>query len=202
VLRREIVGFGQWFLAPPLAALISMAACSLAPTAADWPFAGAALGTASYATFPLPQYGFWFVAGLHAAHGGRWPALWCWLLAGAATAGFCLIWRENGALPARFPPSAAWVFGAALPLMVTACVARLAAARVTLPQWTLMPGRHVLFFLMASNLALFANRYVNGKSVMDLPSAVGAAAALVCVIIVLRLAWDQASARLQAKPGK
>ena len=123
-------------------------------------------------------------------------------LGGAATAGFCLIWRENGALPARFPPSAAWVFGAALPLMVTACVARLAAARVTLPQWTLMPGRHVLFFLMASNLALFANRYVNGKSVMDLPSAVGAAAALVCVIIVLRLAWDQASARLQAKPGK
>ena len=195
-LRPQIVSFGQWAWAPSLAGLVSLAACSLAPTALEWPFVGAAFGSPSFPTFPLPQYGFWFALGIYAARGGRRVAWAPWLLAALASAAFCLAWYAKGALPMRFPPSAFWVAGAALPLLVTVRLARAVTERVPVPAWALTPGRHVLFFLMASNLALFANRYFNGKSVMDLPFAVGAALTLTGAIIVARLAWDGAARRL------
>ena len=202
LFRGQVVALGRSFWAPPLAALVGVAACAFAPTAVDWPFVGALFGTAAFPTFPLPQYGFWFVAGLHAARGGQWQALWCGLLAAAATAAFCLVWRDSGMLPARFPPSALWVFGAAFPLTVTLWLVRLIARRTALPDWTLMPGRHVLFFLVASNVALFANRFVNGKSFLNLAEVTAATVLLIGMIGVLRFAWDKALGRLQANPGK
>ncbi len=199
--RPQVIAFGQRAWAPLFAGLVSLAACLLAPTALEWPLIGAAFGSLSFPTFPLPQYGFWFALGIYVARGGRAMAPAPWLLAGAATLAFCLAWHANGALPMRFPPSPFWVAGAALPLLFTVWLARAATERLSFPAWAMSPGRHVLFFLMASNLALFANRYVNGKSVMDLPLAIGAALLLIGAIIIARLGWDDAARRLTRNPG-
>ena len=76
-----------------------------------------------------------------------------------ATAIFAyVVWRAGGELPARFPPSVAWIIGPALPLLLYLMVAR-GLAILPIPALLLGPGRHVLAALLVSNLIIFALRW-------------------------------------------
>lgn len=119
------------------------------------------VGHTGMANFPLLVYLPWFLVGIwYGSHRVRW---WHFGLALVATG--CFVWQSYrlGMYPERFPPSILWVIGAAAPMLAYVAVSRWLAARVRIPDVLLTPGRHVLSFLVLSNLALFATRYVAGR---------------------------------------
>ena len=147
-----------------------------------WPATATIVGTRNFASFPLLAYLPWFLIGVRlGAAGGRVPAGW-WLAALAATSAFALHLWQTGALPGRFPPTALWVMGAALPLAAYWAACRRIAQRTTPPWPVLLPGRYVLRFLVLSNLAIFAARHLWDRPVTAVWSWLAVSAALLLAI--------------------
>ncbi|MCC3377323.1 acyltransferase [Cohnella sp. REN36] len=123
------------------------------------PQLGPLLGTRDFASFPVLQYFPFYLAGMLFA---RHRVVWNWrVLAGAAVATAAFVWKtfaaEAPALPERFPPSIWWIVGPALILYGYYLLARLLdrfPRRVAAPLAAM--GRNVLWFLVMTNVLLFA----------------------------------------------
>jgi hypothetical protein len=93
---------------------------------------------------------------------------------------------ETGQFPNRFPPTILWIVGPAALLLTYLWLCRFIAARVSLPAPLLTPGRHVLSFLVLSNIGFFATRYFMGKPVR---STLIALLVTVGVLVLLSAGW-------------
>ncbi|MCJ8014159.1 acyltransferase [Paenibacillus sp. KQZ6P-2] len=119
---------------------------------------GPLIGTREFASFPVLQYLPYYIAGvLFAKHRITWD--WRVLIAAAAASG-SFVWRwvssENQVLPERFPPSVWWIIGSALILYGYYLLSRLMdRIPVSLTPLEAM-GRNVLWFLVMSNMLIFA----------------------------------------------
>ncbi len=136
------------------------------------------------ANFPLLPYLPWFLLGIW--YGTHPVRLWHFVPALAIT-GYCFWFTyQTGGFPQRFPPTILWIVGPAAILLAYVAASRWVAARVRIPDILLTPGRHVLSFLVLSNVALFATRFAMGRIVrntlMDAVVAIG-------ILVVLTLGW-------------
>jgi hypothetical protein len=116
------------------------------------------LGTRDFASFPVLQYLPYYIVGmLFAKHriGWDWRVLTGTLI---ATGAFVWKWQsaEGNVLPERFPPSLWWIIGPALLLygyyLLSRLMERYPAPFVPLEAM----GRNVLWFLVMSNVLIFA----------------------------------------------
>lgn len=161
VARPLLVAIGSnWLLLA--AAIVACFASTFVVISQDVPGLATVIGTRNFASFPILPYLPWFLVGIAFARRPELPRWVEWVLAAAGTGVFAyFVWRHGGELPERFPPSIAWVVGAALPLLIYLVSAR-GLARVRLPSFLLQPGRHVLAALLTSNLAIFGLRWWQG----------------------------------------
>jgi hypothetical protein len=116
-----------------------------------------------------------------------------WLFGPAIVASGALVafMAMNHELPGRFPPSAFWVAGGALPLMIYLFVSQLVGGRFSVPEVLTLPGKHVLRFLVLSNLTIFATRYFFKRPLSDWPLAFGFALAVIVAITLVSLVIDR-----------
>jgi len=114
------------------------------------------VGTRDFASFPvLPYFPYYIVGMLFARHRIVWDLR---VLAGSAAASGAFVWKwlQAGGWPERFPPSIWWILGPALALYGYVLLARL----LDRLSGSLTPleamGRNVLWFLVMSNMLIFA----------------------------------------------
>ncbi|MNC12375.1 hypothetical protein D3C76_65060 [compost metagenome] len=145
---------------------------------------GPLIGARGFATFPVLQYFPYYIAGMVFARHGIRADLWVLLAASAATGAFIMNWLVNDRiLPERFPPSIWWITGPALPLYTLYLLARL-LERAALPLQPLETlGRNVLWFLVMSNILIFAlrGRQGNEREIAGVGGAMLTAAVLLLV---------------------
>jgi fucose 4-O-acetylase-like acetyltransferase len=116
------------------------------------------LGTREYASFPVLQYLPYYIIGILFA---RYRIVWDWrVLTGTVVATGAFLWKwqsaEGNILPDRFPPSIWWIIGPALILYGYYLLSRL-MENYPMPFVPLEAmGRNVLWFLVMSNVLIFA----------------------------------------------
>ncbi|MBN9310561.1 hypothetical protein [Devosia sp.] len=142
------------------------------------------VGHTGMANFPLLPYLPWFLLGIW--YGGKPVRLWHFLPAFAITAYCFWFTMRTGGFPQRFPPTILWIVGPAAILLAYLALSRWIAARVRIPGMLLIPGRHVLNFLVLSNVAFFTTRFFLRQplrnTLMDVVVTLG-------VLIVLTAGW-------------
>lgn len=164
---------------------------------ANWPLTATLVGTTRFASFPLLPYLPWFLFGIALVRQGQRLRLWHWLGAVVASAALLVFMQQSGGLPGRFPPTLLWVIGAALPLVLYWQVSRIVAGRVVFPAWTLLPGRHVLAFLLFSNLAIFVTRNLMGRPVTSVTAWIGVSTGLLITIGITLFVRQSLEARFR-----
>jgi hypothetical protein len=196
-----------WVAERPLALVVVLAACfaaTLVTMDQGWPLTATLVGTTRFASFPLIPYLPWFLVGISVGRAGGdvlgplirpsgtfsrkgrrgWrpgllPVLW--FLSVVATGWLVLSLWQTGQLPGRFPPTVMWIVGPALVLMGYVAVAQ-GLGRLRMPDWVSLPGRHVLSYLLVSNLTIFAVRNLMGKPVRSVVAWLAVSAALLVAI--------------------
>ncbi|QEE40581.1 MULTISPECIES: hypothetical protein [unclassified Methylobacterium] len=93
----------------------------------------------------------------------------------------------------RFPPSTVWVIGPALFLLLYRAASMAIVRRIAVPRLWTSPGRHVLIYLVASNLSLFAVQNVWGPIARSPWEAAALTIVLMAAITVLRAALTRAT---------
>ena len=164
------------------------------------PLSGTIIGHTQYASFPLLAYLPWFLLGIW--YGTNKLRLWHFIPALAVTALFFYLSARAGEYPPRFPPSALWVAGPALFLLGYLALTRWFCARVSLPGWMLLPGQHVLSFLIVSNLLIFAGRYLFNRAVRAEWAAVLVTIALLGAITFGWVQWRRWRPSVPASTGR
>jgi hypothetical protein len=161
VARPVLVAIGNnWLLL--VVAILTCFASTFVVVSQDVPAMATLVGTRNFASFPVLAYLPWFLVGIAFARRPQLPRWIEWALAAIGSGVFVyFLWRNGGQLPERFPPSIAWVVGAAVPLLVYLMLAR-GLARLRVPPILLQPGRHVLAALVVSNLTIFGLRWWQG----------------------------------------
>lgn len=173
-----------WVAERPLALAVVSAACfaaTLVTMDQGWPLTATLVGTTRFASFPLIPYLPWFLVGIALGRAGEVLTVWHWI--GAAVATGWLVWSlwQTGQLPGRFPPTVLWIVGPALVLMGYVAVAQ-GLGQLRLPDWVSLPGRHVLSYLLVSNLTIFAVRNLMGKPVRSVVAWLAVSAVLLVAI--------------------
>jgi hypothetical protein len=116
------------------------------------------IGTRDFASFPVVQYFPYYLIGMLFA---RYRIVWEWrVLTVATVATGVFLWKwlsaDKNVLPERFPPSIGWIIGPALILYGYYLLSRL-MERYPTPFVPLEAmGRNVLWFLVMSNVLIFA----------------------------------------------
>lgn len=142
------------------------------------------VGHTGMANFPLLPYLPWFLLGIW--YGSHRVRLWH-LVPALAMSGYCFWFTlRTGGFPQRFPPTILWIAGPAAILLAYLAASRWITARVRIPDVLLTPGRHVLSFLVLSNLALFATRNFMRQPVRNTLTVLVVTIAL---LLVLSLGW-------------
>ena len=183
VARPALVAIGR----NPWVLLMATAAClatTFYTTGTIFPLLPTVVSHTGFANFPLLPYLPWFLVGIW--YGSHPVRAWHFVPALAITGYLYWVTIQTGQFPNRFPPTILWIAGPAALLLAYLALCRLLAARVNIPRVLLTPGRHVLSFLVLSNLAFFATRYFIGKPVR---STVIAALVTLAVVVVLTAAW-------------
>lgn len=169
-----------------------------------WPLTATLIGTTNFASFPLLPYLPWFLVGIALGRAGGRLTIWHWL--GAVAASGWLVWSlwQTGQLPGRFPPTILWIIGPALALLVYLMIAKAITSRLTVQGWLTVPGRHVLSFLLVSNLMLFTLRNLLGRPVLNVWTWLAATVAVLALISTCWLLWErtQARTRVPAMPTR
>lgn len=175
------IGRNPWLM------LVATAVClatTFYTTGAIFPLLPTIVSHTGFANFPLLPYLPWFLLGIWY---GSYPVrAWHFVPALAITGYLYWVTIQAGQFPNRFPPTILWIVGPAAILLAYLAVCRLIAARVNIPNVLLTPGRHVLSFLVLSNLGFFATRYFIGKPVR---STLTAALVTLTMIVVLAAGW-------------
>lgn len=183
VARRYFLTVGSRLVLVILISAVCLA-LTLVTTAVDLPLLATLIGTRNYASFPLLPYLPWFLFGIYLSQRRRRPNRLEWVVSVLLTAGFAFVVMRFGEPPGRFPPSALWILGAALPLLIYLWVARALASRLNIPNWLLAPGRHVLASLLVSNLIIFSARNWFDRPLYSAGLVVAAAAGLLLVVTI------------------
>ena len=175
------IGRNPWLL---LAATVACLATTFYSTGAIVPLLPTLVSHTGFANFPLLCYLPWFLLGIW--YGSHPVRAWHFVPALAITGYLYWVTLQTGQFPNRFPPTILWIVGPAAILLAYLWVCRFVAARVSIPNVLLTPGRHVLSFLVLSNIGFFATRYFIGKPVR---STLIAALVTVGVLVVLSAGW-------------
>lgn len=178
-----------------VAAGMACLASTLVVADQGWPLSATLVGTTRFASFPILPYLPWFLLGVAIGGDGGLPRLWHLLAGLAGTVAFMLSWWVSGHPPARFPPSAAWIVGAGLPLLGLLLLSGRLAGWLALPGWLTLPGRHVLSYLVASNLAIFLIRNLVGRPVRDVTTWLALSGAIILAIGLFWWLLEQRRAR-------
>lgn len=183
VARPALLAMGRnaWLL---LVATVACLATTFVTTGAIFPLLPTLVSHTGFANFPLLPYLPWFLLGIW--YGGHPVRAWHFVPALAITGYLYWVTIQTGQFPNRFPPTILWIIGPAAILLAYLALCRFIAARVSTPAVLLTPGRHVLSFLVLSNIALFATRYFMGKPVR---STLIAALVTLAVVVVLSAGW-------------
>ncbi|KFL32671.1 hypothetical protein JP75_00480 [Devosia riboflavina] len=148
------------------------------------PASATLLSTTLFASFPLLPYLPWFLVGIRLWRSGGKLSWLHWALAVLCSGFLALQIHQTGALPGRFPPTVLWVIGPALALALYWALARLLAAHV--PNVLLLPGRHVLSYLLVSNLLIFSARRIWGRPLTAVETWLGSTLG---VLVVIGVGW-------------
>lgn len=155
-----------------------------------WMKWGPLVGTRDFASFPVLQYFPYYLLGMLFA---RYRIVWDWrVLAGAIVASGAFLWKwlsaDGQPLPERFPPSIWWIVGPALPLygyyLLSRLMERYPAPFVPLEAM----GRNVLWYLVMSNVLIFALKGNQGNSLL-VSSWDGFLMAIVLLAVVSFSVW-------------
>lgn len=189
VARPVLVWVGSHIVALLIAIVLCLASTGLV-VEDGWPFA-TLVGTRAYASFPVLAYLPWFLVGISLGRASGKLTLWHGAIACLGTGWMLWGLLETGILPERFPPTPGWIVGPALALLVYLLVAKAIARWLVVPGWITVSGRHVLSFLLLSNLGIFSLRYFEGRLVLNVWSWLGLTAAILAVIGAGWLLWER-----------
>jgi hypothetical protein len=120
------------------------------------PHLGLLIGTHGFAAFPVVQYSPFYLLGIFFARqrlGFHWLSA---VIAFALTGTFIFAAWQQGAFPSRFPPSLLWIIAPSGFLYLYYLLATWLSKKVNVPEIFLQPGKNVLFYLLISNLMIFA----------------------------------------------
>ena len=165
---------------------LCLACCFLPYSLISFPPLGLLIGTEDFAAFPVVQYFPLFLIGCFFARqqvgiSKRYALLSLVLILSFAIANYL-----NGHFPTRFPPSLIWVassFGMVYVYFALAIVLEQSLPGIT--RWLHAIGRNVLFWLVASNLALYLLVPVLGLKTLNIPETLGAYAAIIVIILYM-----------------
>jgi len=175
------IGRNPWLL---VVATLACLATTFYTTGAIVPLLPTLVSHTGFANFPLLPYLPWFLLGIW--YGSHPVRAWHFVPALAITGYLYWVTIQTGQFPNRFPPTILWIVGPAAILIAYLWLCRFIAARVSIPNVLLTPGRHVLSFLVLSNIGFFATRYFMGKPVR---SSLTAALVTVGVLVLLSAGW-------------
>jgi len=188
VARPALVAIaGKWWLLTVAIALCF--ASTFVTTSVNVPLSATIVANTNYANFPLLAYLPWFLFGIRLGQEGGRLRWWYWPVALVATGYFYWQTAQAGGYPSRFPPSIAWVIGPAAFLLAYVALSQ-AIAHFALPAVILTPGRHVLMYLVLSNLIIFAARNRFGQPIHQFWQAALVAIAILLAITVFALAYE------------
>lgn len=148
------------------------------------PASATLVGTTLFASFPLLPYLPWFLVGIRLGRSGGKLSRGYWAVAVLCSGALAFHVQQAGVLPGRFPPTVLWVIGPALALALYWALARFLAARM--PKVLLLPGRHVLSYLLVSNLLIFSARRIWGRPITEVETWLGSTLG---VLVVLGVGW-------------
>ncbi len=117
---------------------------------------GLLIGTRNFAAFPVLQYFPFYLIGMYFA---KYKVGWNWRVLAvsiAATGIFALYWIIDGHMPSRFPPSIYWILSPCVLLYGYYMLSRLLDRLRAYTGFLRFMGSHVLFYLLLSNMMIFA----------------------------------------------
>ena len=124
---------------------------------------GLLIGTNKFACFPVIQYSPLYLIGIYfARHQIKFNRM-ALLISSAFTLSFISYLLYTHKLPNRFPPSLFWIVGSALFLYIYFLASNLLAAKLKKIELLEKPGQNVLFYLLVSNIFIFAIHSIYGN---------------------------------------
>ena len=124
---------------------------------------GLLIGTNKFACFPVIQYSPLYLIGIYfARHQIKFNRM-ALLISSAFTLSFISYLLYTHKLPNRFPPSLFWIVGSALFLYIYFLGSNLLAAKLKKIELLDKLGKNVLFYLLVSNIFIFAIHSIYGN---------------------------------------
>ncbi|RYE43471.1 MAG: hypothetical protein EOP24_28130 [Hyphomicrobiales bacterium] len=190
------IGRNPWLL---VVATLACLATTFYSTGVIVPLLPTLVSHTGFANFPLLPYLPWFLLGIW--YGSHPVRAWHFVPALAMSGYLYGVTMQTGQFPNRFPPTILWIVGPAAILLAYLWLCRFVAARVNLPDVLLTPGRHVLSFLVLSNIGFFATRYFMGKPVRTTLIAVLVTFGLLVVLSAGWYAWERLRRATRLRPA-
>lgn len=190
------IGRNPWLL---VVATLACLATTFYSTGAIVPLLPTLVSHNGFANFPLLPYLPWFLLGIW--YGSHPVRAWHFVPALAMSGYLYGVTMQTGQFPNRFPPTILWIVGPAAILLAYLWLCRFVAARVSLPDVLLTPGRHVLSFLVLSNIGFFATRYFMGKPVRTTLIAVLVTFGVLVVLSAGWYAWERLRRATRLRPA-
>lgn len=202
--KTTIVQIARSELATVLATLLLLST-TLLPTEHIPASLGLFFGSTTESYFPLAQYFPLFLLGVYSAMRDRLVDVRLTLFATAILSVFVVHLVFDGRLPGRFPPSLAWMTLSLMAVIVATGIAQPLANAAWFNEKLSSIGANTLFYLLASNLLLFALRASQPTLML------GTAEALVAFLVLMGVMFfmhglvqpdSKAVRRLAKKSGK
>ncbi len=114
-------------------------------------FFGVIVGTYRFSSFPIIQYGFYFLIGFYISEHKIFFNFYIFFISLCCSLLFILFKAHYGYYPSRFPPSFTWVVGAFFIIYCYFLIFKLIKRFPFLE----LAGKHSLAFLLISNIILF-----------------------------------------------
>ncbi len=124
---------------------------------------GLLIGTNKFYCFPVIQYSPFYLVGIYfARHKIKYSKITL-ILSSVFTLSFILYLIYHHKLPNRFPPSLFWIIGSCFFLYIYFIASNLLSSKLKKIEFLEKPGRNVLFYLLSSNIFIFAIHNIYGK---------------------------------------
>lgn len=184
-LRRALLGIASSDERTIVAACLLLLTTSMPYASIQNPPLSLFIGSTSFTVFPVLQYFLFFLLGVHTSILPQTTTPRATIIATCVLVLFLFHITDGGTIPDRFPPSPLWILLSLPPLAIGVSVAK------RIGQWAwarafLAPiGTRVLFYLVISNVLLFAALGSYPDVHLALPWAIVIFATLVGIIIYL-----------------